>query len=684
VVASLLGIACAAPASAAPPPELPDPTFQSVSQEVLITMDDGVQLAGTVALPSLDGQTALPGPFPVVVGMTPYSRNGVCGCYPPSFWATRGIAGAVVDVRGTGGSGGNLEGNFFSPREARDSAAVIEYLGTQPYSSGRVAMAGGSYVGITQFLAAAQRPRHLVAIAPQVPISDLYRDGFAHGGIPSLVFDGQYVAVQGAPGAAGANTDPFLLEQTLRAKLGQSPVGTTAFDYLERPNDDAFYRDRSPITNAERIEVPALIVGGWRDGLSPRGAPEMFDVLARRRGVETRLYMDPCTHKGCGPPFAPFTDPPGQEDISAVVFEFLSKHLTRVEAPDRPNVRYYVQARGEFVDADRWPPAGTKFERLGLFAGGLLAPRDDPPAEEGETAQYVTNPIDGFSLAFNKYGTVAASPYVPTDQRLEGASGLTFRTPVTDRPLDFAGPIALRLVAASTATDTDWYAKLSDVAPDGSESIIEEGSLRASHRALDPARTRPDRPFHTHTSPEPIEPNRFYEYDVEIWPTAYRIAPGHRLQLRLTSVDVPTHLPGSFFFDRDRPQDARVDLLSPAINTVRFDESYLTLPVSGTAAGRGTACSARTRPRRVGVRRGGTTVIRARLTNGGRRVRGATVRLRGPGFSRRARTNSRGRVRFRVRARRSGRARVSTSYCGGRLRVVARRAGTRRGPRFTG
>jgi putative CocE/NonD family hydrolase len=676
--------------AAAPPPELPVPAYQSVSQEVLIPMDDGVQLGATVAFPSADGQTALPGPFPVVVGMTPYSRNGVCGCYAPSFWATRGMIGAVVDVRGTGGSGGTLEGNFFSPREARDSRAVVEYLGTQPYSTGKVGMAGGSYVGITQFLAAAQQPPHLAAIAPQVPISDLYRDGFAHGGIPSLVFDAQYVAVQGAPGAAGGNTDPFLLEETLDAKLGQSAVGTTAFDYLARPNDDAFYRDRSPIAMAEKIEVPALIVGGWRDGLSPRGAPEMFAPLAARRGVETRLCMDPCTHKGCGPPFAPLTNPGGQEDISAVVFEFLSRHLTGAETPERAPVRYYLQAKGEFVDADRWPPAGTRFDRFALAPGTLRAPGDDAPAEAGETAQYVTNPADGFSLAFNKYGTVAVSPYVPTDQRLEGASGLTFRTPVAEQPLDLVGPSALRLVASSTASDTDWYAKLSDVAPDGSESIIEEGALRASHRTLDPARSRPERPYHTHVEPQPIEPGRFYEYDVEIWPTAYRIDAGHRLQLRLSSVDVPTHLPGSIFFDRSRPQDARIDLLSPAINTVRFEGSYLTLPVAGAgtdpgAAPGGGACTARTRSRRVRVRRGGVTVIRAKLTQRRRQVRGAVVRVRGPGIRRRARTNARGEVRFRVRPRRDARATVSTSYCGGKLLVAARRVPRRRAsPEFTG
>ena len=475
-----------AQAEGAAPPKLPEPTFKSVSQEVLITMDDGVKLAGTVALPSRDGQTPAPGRFPVVLAMTPYSRNGVCGCISPAFWATRGMAGAVVDVRGTGGSGGNLEGNFFSPREARDGYNLVEHFGTRPYSSGKVGMAGGSYLGITQYLAAEQRPPHLAAITPAVAISDLYREGFAHGGIPSLSFDAQYIAVQGAPGAAGANTDPLLLDQTLRAKLGQSPPGTIAFDYLERPNDDRFYRDRSPIYRAEAIQVPTLIVGGWRDGLL-RGAPEMYQRLSRRRGVETRLYIDPCSHKGCGAPFAPFNDPPGREDLQAVLFEFLDKHLRGAKTPARPRVRYYLQARNAWVDASRWPPAGTGARRLGLGA---------------DTRSYVTNPSAGFSLAFNKYGTVAGTPFVPTDQRLEGPQGITFRTPALERALDVVGPTGLRLVAASTAGDTDWHAKLSDVAPDGSETLVTEGALRASHRALDHAPEHGHSPLpHAHRPP---------------------------------------------------------------------------------------------------------------------------------------------------------------------------------------
>jgi putative CocE/NonD family hydrolase len=671
---ALTSAGAAAAAEPAPPPKLPDPTYQSVAKEVLIPMDDGVKIAATIAWPSKDGSTPAPGRFPVVLAMTPYGRNGVCGCLPPDFFATRGMVGAVADVRGTGGSGGTLEGNYFSPREARDGYHLVEYLGTQPWSTGKVGMAGGSYLGITQYMTAEQQPPHLAAITPAVAISDLYRDGYAHGGIPNFSFDMQYIGVQGAPGAAGSNTDPALLEETLKAKLGQSPPGSIAFDYLSRPDDDQFYRDRSPIYNADRIQVPVLDIGQWHDGLL-RGETEMYTALARRRGVETRLHMDPCTHKGCGAPFAPLTSPPGVRDAAALVFEFLSKYLLDTPTPKRAPVDFYLQGRDGYVAADTWPPATTGFQRFALGEDSLTA--GGAPAGGAASADYVTDPAAGFSMAFDQYGTVAASPYIPADQRLEGPHGLTFRTPVLKEPLGLVGPLALHLVAASTATDTDWYAKVADVAPDGSESIITAGALRASHRALDPAKSTPERPYHTHTDPQPIEPGRFYEYDVEIWPTAYELAAGHRLQLRLTSTDLPTHLPGSYFIDRDNPQDARVDLLAPAVNSVKFDGSYLLLPVTGAAGGKAgvevhSGCTRRALARGVRLRGGRRTALRVTLTKNGRGVPGRLVRLRAPGVRARARTNARGIVSFGVRPRHSGRGMLTASLCGGRLSVAKR------------
>jgi putative CocE/NonD family hydrolase len=557
---------------------LPAPSFpKTVSQDIAIAMADGVHLGATVTFPSLDGSTPAPGKFPVVVSITPYGRKGECGCPDRPTFAERGIIAATVDTRGTGGSEGNLDQNYFSPLEARDGAAVIEYFGTQDYSSGRVGMAGGSYVGITQLLAAEQQPPHLSAIVPAEVLSDIYRDAFAHGGIMNLFFDAQYIAVQGGPGLLTPNTDPSQLPMTVMAKLQQLEGTPIAFDYLARPDDDPFYQDRSPIYHADRIRVPVLLLGGWRDGLSQRGGPEMYHALAQRPQVETRLHMDPCTHKGCGAPFAPLTDPPGLDDSVALEFEFLSHYLLGTPAPARAPLRYYVQAANAYVEGGEWPPRATHFERLYLDAATLAGA---PPAQAG-SVNYVTNPSAGLSMSFDEYGTVAISPYLPTDQRLESEQGVTFRTAPLAQALTFAGPIALHLVAQSSASDTDWIAKLADVAPDGSEALITNGYLRASQRALDPAKSRTGVPYHTHVDPTPITPNVDYAYDVEIWPTAYTLAAGHQLQLRIVSVDVPTHLPARVKFDRNDPAATQVVPMAPAINTIELggtDPSYLLLP----------------------------------------------------------------------------------------------------------
>ena len=653
LLAALLTIA--APARAQSPPELPPATYPSVvKQEVLIPMDDGVQLAATLFFPSQDGSAPAAGRFPVVFTMTPYGRTnpGVGGFGAEASFAERGFVAADVDIRGAGGSGGTLEGNYFSPREAKDGGLLVEWFGTQPWSSGKVGMTGGSYLGITQYLAAGQTPRHLRAIAPIVALSDLYRDAWTHGGVPNGFFGAQYLGVQGGPGTAGASTDPALLGPTIQHKLGQRPPGFIAFDFLSRPEDGDFYRERSPIAVADRIKVPVLILGGWRDGLL-RGAPEMYRVLSARPDVQTSMTIGPCTHKGCGAPFAPATNPPGVQDDLPYIYEFLAHHLRGDPLPARAPVKLYIQGANRYIESDRYPPRGSRVERLHLTSGGELAPAAPPAAAE---QSYVANPSDGFSMTFDAYGTVAISPYVPTDQRLESERGLTWRTPALERPLTLAGPLALHLVAHSSAANTDWHAKVSDVAPDGTESLITQGALRASHRALDAARSTEARPYHRHTAPEPLEPGRAYPFEVEIWPTGHELAKGHRLQVRLTSSNLPTHLPGTFRVDAANPSLSAYEPLPPAVNTVHTggaDPSALVLTVLGDEL-------LPTQGRRCASRRNFTIRLRhprgdrlrsARVTIGGRRVR---VR-RGARWT--ATVDLRGRPKSTVRVRVSGRTR---------------------------
>ena len=566
------------------PSSLPPATYpSSVSKQQFVTMDDGVQLGVTITSPSKDGSTPAPGKFPVVLAMTPYGRNGVCGCSNPADFATRGFVFAVADVRGTGGSQGNLDGNYFSPREARDGYDLVEWFGTQPWSTGKVGMDGGSYLGITQLKTAELDPPHLAAIAPDEALADIYDNAYAPGGIVSASFDGQYIAVQGAPGLVTPNTDPSMLQGTVTGKVDQATGRPVALDYLENPFDDAFYQERSPITLANRITVPAFITDGWRDGFFVSGDARMFEAL-EHRVAPTYLNIGPCTHKGCGGPEAPTLNPPNIDNTEAQEIQFDQKYLMGMNVPDLPRVRVYDQQVAKYLESGAWPltQATTRPEYLGaasITSTGTITGRR--PA--GSTASYPANPAAGYSMALDGQGTIAISPYVPTDQRLEDGQGLTWRTPSLTKPLGIAGPVALHLVAASSAADTDWFAKISDVAPDGTESIVAEGQLRASLRALASGST-PAEPLHPLVNPQPLTPNRFYEFQIALVPTAYTFASGDRLQIRITSGNVPNSVPGTVFLDTADPTTPIFTPLPPAVNTVRLggrDGTSVLLPVVG-------------------------------------------------------------------------------------------------------
>jgi putative CocE/NonD family hydrolase len=185
-------------------------------------------------------------------------------------------------------------------------------------------------------------------------------------------------------------------------------------------------------------------------------------------------------------------------------------------------------------------------------------------------------------MSLNSYGTIAISPYVPLDQRLEEEQGLTWRTTPVKHAQRLVGPIQLHLMASSTADDTDFVARLSDVAPDGSETVVTEGALRASHRAVDHARSTTGSPYHVDQHLEPLTPGKLTALDVAIIPTAYELAPGHSLQLRVTTDDMPTRLPGTLRFDADNPTQSPIVPLAPAVNTIvqgGAHGSWLLLPL---------------------------------------------------------------------------------------------------------
>jgi predicted acyl esterase len=160
-----------------------------------------------------------------------------------------------------------------------------------------------------------------------------------------------------------------------------------------------------------------------------------------------------------------------------------------------------------------------------------------PPAGLESTAYSFPNP--GWMM-----GVVGMGPQGAPDPPRRV---LTFTTPALDRDLEIAGPIKLVLYGSSTRTDMDFFVKLSEQQPQSAEdrakelnpasAIVTKGWLRASHRALDPARSTDLEPYHTHANPEPIEPGKVYRFDISVEPQAYRFKKDSRVRLEIVNGD---------------------------------------------------------------------------------------------------------------------------------------------------
>jgi len=184
-----------------------------------------------------------------------------------------------------------------------------------------------------------------------------------------------------------------------------------------------------------------------------------------------------------------------------------------------PPIRILVKGRNEFRDENEWPLARTQWTKFWLQSGGALA--SDGPGADGK---------ESFSN----------DPYIVQGKL---APGPDFATAPLAKDLEITGPIALYLSAAIDRPDATWVVTIKDQSPDGSARVVTKGWLKASHRKLDPARSRPYKPYHPHRESEPVPVDAVIEYAIEIRETSMTFLKGHRLLLEVRGQDTQTEDP---------------------------------------------------------------------------------------------------------------------------------------------
>ena len=511
-----------------------------VESNIGAKMRDGVTLRADIYRPRAEGK------FPVILERTPYDKRSGLGFGLKA--AAKGYVYIAQDVRGRWASEGDWYPFKFEMQDGYDS---VEWAAALPYSNGKVGMFGGSYVGATQMLAAIAAPPHLAGIMPVVTASN-YHEHWAYqgGAFCQLLAQAWSSALalntleRRVSGTALPSHFDFMLPPTQYPLL---EVGTASgladyyLDWIAHPTYDDYWRQWSIEEHFDKIQVPALHVAAWYDlfqdgslrnyvGIRSRGGTE-----AARRGQ--RLIIIPGGHAGSGPKIGDVDF--GQSStldtwaLGLRWYDYLLKDADNGLATEKP-VRVFLTGRNAWQEEDDWPPARAVPTRYYLHSAGNAnslsgdgALNPTPPAEE-RSDRYDYDPANPTPT---NGGPLLGDPHFPAgplDQRKveERKDVLVYTTPLFEKELTIAGPVALELFISSSAADTDFTGRLIDVAPDGLALNLTDGVLRARYR-------------NSMEKPELMKPGQVYLLTLNLWSTAHVVLPGHKLRLEVASASFP-------------------------------------------------------------------------------------------------------------------------------------------------
>lgn len=560
------GATGAAPAAA---PWTPRPAQYDASvttRDIPITMDDGVILRGDLQRPAGADGKPVTTPLPVIVTITAYNKTvlsagagATLAGADPGYLVARGYAQLTVDARGTGGSQGQWAA--FSAREGKDAGAIVEWAASQPWSNGKVGMTGASYMGISQLFAAAQKPKGLKAIFPQVPAADVYRDVVASGGQIDVGFIplwlGLVTATGVIPPAYGLQEPQAGFKMALDHLMGglgfTLPLAVQAVLGGDPAYDGPFYRERSPIEVLDNVTVPTFLVGGEFD-LFQRGTPLVFERL-QQRGIPTKLILGPWDHlQGSA---GAEVGKAGYGTLAELQLRWFDQYINGMDGQldQIAPLTYYEQGSGAWVRKAKWIDDDLSARSYALSGDAAVGGRAGVLTTGTPSAgSAVVPPIPVTGLCTRSANQWTAG--VPNvlladlpcfrDNRLNDLGGVTFDTAPQDADVHFQGPLNARLYVSTPTGDGMLSVAVEDVAPDGTVTRISGGWQTIAHRRLDGSRSRyldgqllqPYHPF-TREAKANLPADQIAPVDVEIFPTGAVVAKGHRLRIAVQAFDVP-------------------------------------------------------------------------------------------------------------------------------------------------
>src|ERR1700735_3397400 len=524
-------------------------------QDVMVAVRDGVSLATDIYRPAT-GSIAAAERLPVLLHRTPYDKSDAAAVAIAETLAKHGYVVLLQDTRGRHHSQGIFE-KYYS-YDAYDGYDSIEWAAKQPFCDGKVGMYGTSYAAHTQADASKLAPPHLRALL-------LNMGGMSNAWDHSVRYDGAFEMgrqltwawSQALEDAKDPVTRGMLSKEDVNAWYSALPIRKGLSPLSVAPNYEGYYLEEATHSDydahwdtlgmqwekfyGQTADVPMMHVGGWYD-IYLRGTIENWRRLGALKKSPMRLVIGPWTHHGNTATFAGDVDFGADAAIKDFDTNFhlawFDYHLKGIKTPasTQAPVRYFLMGTGD----------GHKDAAGRLYHGGeWRASKVSPSAPESAATVFQFDPahpvptIGGGVSKRLKDGAYdqreradmpgSRPPYLPLRAR---SDVLVFESEILKQDVVLPGPIEVTLYAASTATDTDFTAKLLDVYPPsadfptGFDMNLTDGIVRASYR--DHFETR-----------QLLVPGKIYSIVIRPFDTANVVKKGHRIRLDISSSNFP-------------------------------------------------------------------------------------------------------------------------------------------------
>jgi putative CocE/NonD family hydrolase len=523
--------------------------YRARADKIFIPMRDGVKLAAILVHPDEADELET---FPALLTYHGYRGTEGDGMQQLGYYAERGYYAAIVDVRGTGSSGGLTPENQYSPQEQEDGLDIIAWLAAQPWCNGNVGMFGTSYSGFNAIQIALLEPPALKAIIPIFATDEVYTDdipfydGALQGEAP-VRYPFKMIATTGLP--ASPDYDIDTPEARHRAELEP-----WVFEMLRHPHDDAFWRRVSLRPNYDALKVPTFLVGGWLDAYTD----SVLRMLEHMQ-APTRAIMGPWTH-GIGIPGPAI-------DIQQESILWWDRWLKGIDngVTEGPRLAIYVnehyrpsltlqEVPGRWRYEDTWPV--ERVQQIAWYPqpGGALS--EAMRSELKQDLEYKAT-----VGTTNRYRCPHNSAELPIDQRADDAYSMCFDSSVLDRDIEILGNPTAILHVSSTAPVAYWIVRLCDVGPDGTSTLVTKGVLNGTH-------------YESHTAPKALEPGRTYRLEINLKAISWVFARGHRIRVAICNADFPNLWPTpspmstSLYVDAEHPSHVLLPLCPAAERSV--------------------------------------------------------------------------------------------------------------------